>query len=290
MEAILSINDSEVKFSVDSPGASSLDKNLKNNCNKPENQLFEVHEEVEVKRKGYCGNYTLIGRQRGTVIFIRHKCKTWGCGVCGPKKLKAIKHGVYREAHKHGLRRFLSLTLPGDYQGSFKDSVDAINQTWRKWREYLKRDFGGIKFIKFIEPQKRGVAHLHVLIDKYIPQSWISRTWQALGGGKICDIRAIDIHRVSGYVSKYLTKDLIGDRLGSYRRYSTSRGIKLLEKRERTEDDRIWSFAKLSIDAFWGRSKGVIHKGLGTVTQMTEHGEDLLMFEISGLHLAFVSD
>lgn len=84
------------------------------------------------------------------------------------------------------------------------------------------------------------------------------------------------------------TKDLIGDGLGSYRRYSTSRGIKLLEKRERTEDDDSrWSFAKLAIDAFWGRSKGLIHKGLGTVTQMTEHGEDLLMFEVSGLNLAF---
>ena len=37
----------------------------------------------------------------------------------------------------------------------------------------------------------------------------------------------MDVHRIAGYVSKYMSKAMIGDDLGPYRRYSTSQEISI---------------------------------------------------------------
>lgn len=69
---------------------------------------------------------------------------------------------------------------------------------------------------------------MHVLIDRYIDHSWIKQVWTRVGGGEIVDIRRVDLHRVSAYLSKYLTKELLLTKhTRSKRRYTTSRDIKL---------------------------------------------------------------
>ena len=82
-----------------------------------------------------------------------------------------------------------------------------------------------------VELQQSGYAHLHILVDRYMSQAWISEAWQALGGGRIVDIPAVDLHRVGSYLSKYLTQDLLLASLKKrQRRYTTSRDITLLDR------------------------------------------------------------
>ncbi|MCX5800337.1 MAG: hypothetical protein NTX17_03010 [Candidatus Eisenbacteria bacterium] len=89
-----------------------------------------------------------------------------------------------------------------------------------------------VLFISVVEFHKSGIPHLHILIQCYIPQAWISENWEALGGGRIVHIEAIrDLHRISYYLSKYLAKDVILSAPWGTRRYSTSRDILLFEKR-----------------------------------------------------------
>lgn len=264
-------------------GPTSLDKNLKSNGNNVENQGFLDDEKKEIKKKKYCGKYTLFGKIQGRVktrnIVYRHKCKTWGCGVCGPKKLASIKRGIYREAYIYDLRRFMTLTLPGDFQGSYHDSVVALSKSWKKLLIYVERRFGDkVKYIKVVEPQKRGVAHLHVLVSRFIPQAWLSQSWQALGGGKICDIRFVDVHRISGYVSKYMSKAMIGDELGPYRRYSTSREIKINGEKQPAEGE--WEFLKTPIDGFWRYAFQEYQEGRTFIIQMQSLEGEIRMFEV----------
>src|SRR5262249_7347667 len=95
-----------------------------------------------------------------------------------------------------------------------------------------------------------GYAHLHVLIDRFVPQAWISETWQAIGGGRIVFIRKIDIHRVAAYLSKYLTKDfLLADR-ARQRRYTTSRDIRLFPEQR----GQGWKLLRLSLDSVHRRA------------------------------------
>jgi hypothetical protein len=90
-----------------------------------------------------------------------------------------------------------------------------------------------IPYISILEFHESGLPHLHILLDRYIPQAWISESWAALGGGKVVWIkRVIDLHRISSYLSKYLTKNLILSAPWGTRRWTTSRGIKLMGRKK----------------------------------------------------------
>lgn len=102
-------------------------------------------------------------------------------------------------------------------------------------RVSLQRKFGeSLRFIAVLEFQKSGLAHLHFLVGVYIPQGWLSEAWQAIGGGRIVDIRYVDVHRAVAYLTPYLTGEKIEHTLRLLhqraRIFSTSRGLSLSKK------------------------------------------------------------
>ena len=184
------------------------------------------------KRGKYCGRYTVRGFDESSqqTAFHRVNCKCWSCSFCGPRRARRCRRAIREQAESHQLSRLLTLTLdPSKIEG---ESVRYLNDTFAKLRVYLKRQFRVTpQYIRILEFQQNGNPHFHILIDRYIPQSWIATAWSAVGGGHIVDIRYIDIHRVSHYLSKYLTKELLLSAPIRSRRVTTSRGIRLFEKK-----------------------------------------------------------
>jgi hypothetical protein len=176
-------------------------------------------------------------------------CKTWNCSYCGPRKAKRYKHAIRRAAEDLQLCRFLTLTLdPAKIVG---EPVPYLNATFAKLRVYWKRRYGvAPKYIRILEFQQNKNPHFHILIDRYMPREWIQESWVAVGGGRMVDIRYVDIHRISRYLSKYLTKELLLSELPPFRsrRVSTSRGIKLLDNGLKSDID--WEFKKHAIEIF----------------------------------------
>jgi hypothetical protein len=160
------------------------------------------------KRGKHCGCYSVRGLdpKTQTTTFQRINCKCWGCCYCGPRKAKRYKRAIREIAERLNLRRFVTLTLdPSKIHG---DPVCYLNKTFAKLRTYLKRYFG--------------------------------RTpWQAVGGGLYVNIEFVDVQRVSRYLSKYLTKELLLSAPLRSRRVTTSRGIHLFEKQD---SETKWSF------------------------------------------------
>ena len=190
---------------------------------------------LENNRNKFCGAWTVCGKVKtdnGHVIrFARLGCKRWTCPRCGPKRALQLRFAIAKKATELKLTRFMTLTL--DHKTCTPDeSVKYIRSCWNKFRTYLKRKHGqSITFIAILEPQKSGHAHLHLLVDRYIDQKWISDKWRAGGGGHRVDIRQVDVHRVSAYLSHYITKELLlSNYFTKYRRYTTSRDIRLFEK------------------------------------------------------------
>lgn len=186
-------------------------------------------------RNGFCGRWSLRGHiKEGSKEYWRYQrlgCKRWTCPSCGPKKAKRLRRAIITTAQGKDLSRVLTLTLDPSSCAP-EHSISYIRQCWNKFRTSLKRHSGlSISFITILELQRSGYAHLHILIDRYIRQEWISVAWQAVGGGKIVDVRRVDIHRIAPYLSKYLTKDLLlADFKKRVRRYTTSRDIVLFVK------------------------------------------------------------
>lgn len=188
----------------------SLDS-VKTNCNKRLGHWFYANTET-----GEC---------------VQFRCKSWNCETCGPHKASRFRHQAGVWAEKRGLNRLVTLTLDPKKLGV--DPYAYLSRLWRKFRVYLTREYGSVSFLWVMELQRNGNPHLHILVNKFLHQAWLSRTWDALGGGRIVDVRYVDIHRVRGYLAKYLNKAwesmAIPERK---RRYATSRDIRLWEDPE----------------------------------------------------------
>jgi hypothetical protein len=197
------------------------------------------------KRKPYCGNLTLAGRsQTGQETqFQRLNCKTWGCSHCGPRRARRYKHSIRRVAEDLKLQRFITLTLdPSRIEG---DPVVYLRETFNKLRTYLRRKYGcAPKYIAVLEFHDNGKPHLHVLVDRFIEQAWLSAAWESVGGGRIVDIRFVDLHRVSHYLAKYLTVDLLLPAPKGVRRITCSRGIVLVQK---SSNGQSWKLLRTTI-------------------------------------------
>jgi hypothetical protein len=123
-----------------------------------------------------------------------------------------------------------------------------IRECWREMRVLLAREYGkSLSFVGVLEFHKNAAAHLHVLLGVYIPQAWLSRAWQSIGGGRIVDIRYVDVHRVSAYLSVYLAGDKV------------QHTLELLPKRARifTTSRSIVLWGKKKASAWWLRRKGI---------------------------------
>ena len=101
-------------------------------------------------------------------------------------------------------------------------------------------------YVSVLEFQKTtGLAHLHIVIDRYIDQAWAKEAWSAVGGGQHVDIRHVDAHRAGAYLSKYLSKELLVNAPSGMRRVTTSRSIKLNEKKP---SEFVWEICHSPID------------------------------------------
>lgn len=156
------------------------------------------------------------------------RCKCWRCELCGPKKAIRFKIQMARWAEAKGLCRLMTLTLDPAKIPVGDDRYAYIADVWRKFREYLKREYGKVSFVWIVELQRNGNPHFHVLVSRYVSQKWVSATWDTLGGGRIVDVRYVDIQRVRVYLSKYLAKQWNEQDIPKgKRRYTTSRDISI---------------------------------------------------------------
>jgi hypothetical protein len=147
------------------------------------------------------------------------------------------------------LKYFLTLTLdPSKLEGGMCDpkfAVQYMRIVFNKFRVYLRRQYGQApNYICVLEFTKAGAPHLHILLDRYIPQAWISHVWGTLGGGRICFIKQVRVQKVARYLSKYLTKELILSAPKRTRRITCARSIKLFPK---FDSGIAWELLKSSI-------------------------------------------
>lgn len=95
----------------------------------------------------------------------------------------------------------------------FRDPDEArksLQQGFTELVRRVRRKWGPMEYIRTWELHKNGFPHLHVIQrGSYIPQSWLSETWDEVGGGPIVDIRKIsNPTKTTKYVLKYLSKGL----------------------------------------------------------------------------------
>jgi hypothetical protein len=200
-----------------------------------------------VGRGKFCGRCCCRGvdPKTGRKVYRRINCGSWSCSYCGPRRAITARRAIRDVAERLDLRFFLTLTLDPKKLEHPKFAVQHLRDCFNKFREYLKRKFGEApSYICVLEFTEKGVPHLHILFDRYIQQQWISEVWDSLGGGRIVFIKRVTIRKVTRYLSKYLTKELLLSAPKGTRRITTARSIKLFPK---FKSGIVWELLRTSI-------------------------------------------
>jgi hypothetical protein len=156
-------------------------------------------------------------------------------------------------------------------------------------RVSLAREFGkSLPFVGVLEFQKNGRAHLHVLLAQYIEQEVLSKAWESIGGGRIVDIRFVDVHRVSAYLAVYLAGEKIAHTLEFLARrariFTTARCIRLWPKTEKCG----WRLRRASLSELYERAENPSGERWEAIEDLKPFGLKLLTyFESPPCEVAF---
>lgn len=116
------------------------------------------------------------------------------------------------------LNKFLTLT--------FAENVTDIDFAYMSLGSFIKclnRRYPGFQYVCVIEFQKRGAIHFHLLCNlPFVDVNALAKLW---GHGFIKLNRIDNVDNVGAYVTKYMTKDNMDERLIGRRSYSMSRGL-----------------------------------------------------------------
>jgi hypothetical protein len=237
------------------------------------------------REKGFgCGNFSVVGTVKGKPGLFGNKvlfCKSYRCDRCRTPKLKDVRSRIAGAAAKYKLNKMVTLTLdPAKLSKQERKRTDRyIRECWRKMRVLLTRQYGkSLAFVGVLEFQKNGNAHLHILVGEYIPHKWLSVAWQAIGGGRYVDIRAVDVHRVSAYLSVYLAGDKVSKTLELLpkraRIFTTSRSIVLYGKKEK----RGWWLRRVGLGSLYDAAANPSNVRFEAVEDLKAFGLELLSY------------
>lgn len=168
---------------------------------------------------------------------IEKPCGRWACQVCGPAKVRRyVAHFTEEFSGLPGVY-FATLTLDPKVGVSASVSRKYVQHCWSKWRKRLnrlsrKRGGDGLRYMRVIEYQSNGQAHVHSIMSiANLTEDEIAAAWFESGGGVVCDIQHMDgdrdeIARHVGYAVKYALKDALSEDSVRGRHYvETSEGI-----------------------------------------------------------------
>jgi hypothetical protein len=209
----------------------------------------------------------------GAVVLRPVRCHSWACAYCGYTRASWLKRQVSEAAVEHELSRFMTLTL-GTRQVSRADSEERLKLAWSRLRKVLHGVYPGLEYVWVMEYTKWGQAHLHLLVNTYIPQRVLSRLWkEASGGSYIVDIRQPGVTAVARYIAKYVGKEAGRRRAGGLQRvnanlFGTSRGIVFQPYRKKSQG---WVVVKGSMQSW----KEFLRHGQDRACVMVERGSAL---------------
>jgi hypothetical protein len=239
---------------------------------------------LQQKAKFACGKFSVVGPLKGKPGKFGHKCLFCGsyrCDRCRNSKLKKVRARIAQIASEYKLTRMATLTLdPKRIPKQDRARTDRyIRECWRKMRVLLARQFHGtLPFVGVLEFQKNGNAHLHVLLGRYIAQKQLSKAWQSIGGGRIVDIKSVDVHRVSAYLSVYLAGDKVIRTLDLLPRrariFTTSRCIVLWGKKEKSG----WWLLRVGLGSLYDAAANPSNVRFEAVEDLKPFGLELLSY------------
>ena len=160
------------------------------------------------RSQSFCGSQNIVGFSAGekslAVWQFRMMCDRWECPHCGPIKAKRLRRKMYRNWGDKTMRHLmLSCNASAwDADTAYKQISDA----WDILLKRLRRQWPRLTFFKALEFTAAGYPHLHILLDTYVPQHYLSRAWSQLFRSPYVYIKSVGTVSAVRYVTAYASK------------------------------------------------------------------------------------
>ena len=171
-------------------------------------------------------NMELESEEGDTAPF---RCNSWDCYCCAHRMRSNLIEELDRLVEERPeLRRLLTLTLDPDTAPDDQGDQHAyLTERFNALRTELRDRWPDLSYVWIREEGESDNPHLHLLVDRYMDQSELSRLSSRVGLGHIVDIRRVNARNAARYLTKYLTKGAFHDLPDGARRYGSSADISL---------------------------------------------------------------
>lgn len=191
---------------------------------------------MKTGRESLCRNYYIplkrqtVGNCEYSIVPLR--CKSWECVDCRKDKVKTVKDRISKLFDG---RKLWLLTLTYYHSRPPAEAWRVYNESWNRFKTAVVKRYGKFSFCRILESHKNSpFPHLHVILDKYLPPTYLNKEALSAGFGYQIDCTEINSNKAIAYVTKYLTKEwsnaesLAIIKQGRVRRVSYSRDLSSL--------------------------------------------------------------
>lgn len=157
------------------------------------------------------------------------RCKSWACECCGHRLRMGLIEELERITEERPeMRRLLTLTVGRRGPSSVDRQHEYITDRWNALRTELRDRYPGMSYVLVRhEGDRGGRAHVHLLVDRYLPQQLLSDLSHRVGLGRVVDIRRVDARNAVHYISAYLGRGALADLPAGAHRYSSSADVEI---------------------------------------------------------------
>jgi len=158
-----------------------------------------------------------------------YRCGSWDCECCGHRLRMGLIEEIERITEERPeMRRFLTLTVDRRAPASREEQHEYITDRWNALRTELRDRWPDLSYLWVRhEGDERNRPHLHLLVDRFLPQEELSRLADRVGMGRVVDIRRVDARNAAHYISAYLGRGALSFLPSGSRRYGSSADVDL---------------------------------------------------------------
>lgn len=159
----------------------------------------------------------------------QYRCDSWDCYCCAHRmRMNLIEEMERLVEERPELRRFLTLTIGEDGPSTTDAQHKHLTDRFNALRTELRDRHPNLSYIWVRhEGDEKGRPHLHLLVDRYLPQDELSTIASRTGLGEIVDIRRVNARNAAKYLTSYLGKGALAQLPDGSRRYGSSADIDL---------------------------------------------------------------
>jgi len=174
-----------------------------------------------------------------------YRCGSWDCECCGHRLRMSLIEEIERITQERPeMRRFLTLTVDASAPIGKERQHEHITDRWNALRTELRDRYPDLSYLWVRhEGDERDRPHLHLLVDRFLPQSELSMLASRVGLGEVVDIRRVDARNAAHYISAYLGRGALSHLPDGARRYGSSADVDLDPRNTGDDGETDWMLA-----------------------------------------------